>query len=74
MKELNNISEFRLIDGYIAAKIFGSKAELQRIVTDPRVFDVNIGPVEFRSIYPNAKILCGDDVFYELEKFGKVLE
>jgi hypothetical protein len=69
MKKLNGISEFRLIDGYIAARIFGNKHELQRISEDPRVFDVNIGPVEFRSIYPNSKILCVDDIFYELEKF-----
>jgi len=69
MKKLNNISEFRLIDGYVAARVFGNKRELQRIAADPRVFDVNIGPVEFRNIYPNSKILCGDDIFYELEKF-----
>jgi len=69
LKEANGITDFRLFDGYISAKVHGNLAALQNIARSPHVFLVDIGPRHLLKQYPDARIIPTADLYYECMEY-----
>jgi len=68
LQEKQGIKEFKLIEGFISAKVIAPKEELVRILKSKDVFDVNVGPRDVAEKY-GIKQMMIEDVWWYYEKY-----
>lgn len=67
--ETDKGEEFRILDGFTAAEIYATPAQLKRIMGARAVFVVDAGPTDLLSEFADAVAVSDDDVGYQYEKF-----
>jgi hypothetical protein len=65
MAKTNDIHEFRLVDGFVAAQIEGRGSQLVDVSKMASVYLVDVGALGWQSTYPKAIIALPDDLYYE---------
>ncbi|MPW39884.1 hypothetical protein GBV73_09450 [Thermococcus sp. 101 C5] len=68
LKEKSGIKEFRLIEGFISAKVIAPKEELVRILKSKDVFDVNVGPRDVAEKHEIKQVII-EDFWWYYEKY-----
>ncbi|WP_145973149.1 hypothetical protein [Thermococcus barophilus] len=68
LKEKNGINEFRLIEGFVSAKVVAPKEDLLRISKLEEVFDVNVGPRDVAEKH-GIKQMMIEDAWWYYEKY-----
>lgn len=68
LKEKSGIKEFRLIEGFISAKVIAPKEELIRLLKSKDVFDVNIGPRDIAEEHGTKQMII-EDIWWYYEKY-----
>jgi len=65
-RRYNNITDFVLIKGFVAAEIFVPMGN--EISKNSNFLLIDVGPVEFLQLYPDAIIIPGRSLFYRYNK------
>lgn len=68
LKEKNGIKDFKLIEGFISAKVIAPKEELVRIANLKDVLDINVGPRDVAEKH-GVKSMLIEDIWWEYEKY-----
>jgi len=66
-----NLNNSRLVDGYTVARVAGSAKNLSEVSKNPKVFLVDVGPVEYYEEYPDAVVRPSKHIYYEYKKYGQ---
>ena len=54
-----------LIAGIVGADIIANGATIQMLIADTRILLLDIGPIEYQLLYPNAVLVTGDNIYYD---------
>lgn len=63
----NNVTDFVLIKGFVSARVLAEVTP--KLLANNNIYLVDIGPVEFLEVYPEAHIGSGRSLFYSYNKF-----
>lgn len=72
MRPINNhnFGDFKLIDGYITIYITGYPKDIIKLSKNPKVYVVDVGPIELLNNYPDAAIYPSKGIYYEYKKYN----
>lgn len=68
LQEKQGIKEFKLIEGFVSAKVIAPKEELIRLLKSKDVFDVNIGPRDIAEEHGTKQMII-EDIWWYYEKY-----
>ncbi|NJE00052.1 hypothetical protein E3E26_09735 [Thermococcus sp. LS1] len=68
LQEKQGVKEFKLIEGFISAKVIAPKEDLLRISKLEEVFDVNVGPRDVAEKHGIKRMMI-EDVWWYYEKY-----
>ena len=68
LQEKQGIKEFKLIEGFVSAKVIAPKEELIRLLKSKDVFDVNVGPRDVAEKHEIKQVII-EDFWWYYEKY-----
>lgn len=68
--QIKKLTDFKLIEGYVAAEVYGTPAILKAINRHEQVFVVDVGAVNLAQKYANAFVKV-EDIYYQYNKYHK---